>query len=150
MFAPTRNEVRRFFIHAWQKHQANLGLTDLEKMALNIILVHPEYHYTLHPDFMDKDYLPEHGQTNPFLHMSLHLTIAEQLSIDQPHGIRALYLGLCQKAGSEHAAEHWMMDSLVEMIWQSNRNNTPPDVNIYLNGLNKILGLPPDNRPPVR
>jgi hypothetical protein len=143
MFTPSREEVRSFFITAWQKYQTKQALTDLEKIAISIILLHPEYHYVLQPDFLDKAYLPEQDETNPFLHMSLHLTIAEQLAIDQPRGIRSLFLGLCQKAQSEHEAEHMMMDSLIEMIWQANRTNTPLDVNIYLNGLTTLLGQKP-------
>ena len=143
MFTPSRNEVRSFFITTWQKYQAKQRLTDLEDIALNIILAHPEYHYVLQVDFLDKEYLAKHDETNPFLHMSLHLTIAEQLAINQPQGIRSLFLGICQKAPSEHEAEHMMMDSLVEMIWQANRTHSPPDVNIYLDGLTTLLGQKP-------
>jgi hypothetical protein len=143
MFTPSRHDVRSFFMMAWQKHQAGQRLSALEKIAADIILLHPEYHYALQLDFLDKDYLPEHDETNPFLHMSLHLTIAEQLAIDQPKGIRSLFLNLCQKASSAHEAEHMMMDSLIEMMWQANRTHTPPDVDIYLNGLHALLGQKP-------
>lgn len=144
MFTPSRDEVRSFFITSWQKHQHKRPLSDLEKMALTVIFLHPEYHHSLHPDFVDKDYLPERGEVNPFLHMSLHLTIAEQLSINQPYGIRAVFLKICQQTDSQHEAEHLMMESLTEMVWQANRCQTPPDVNIYLRGLYKLVGQDPE------
>ena len=139
MFTPSRDEARSFFIITWQKYRQNQALSDLEKIALSIIVKHPEYQHALQLDFLDKDYLPEHDETNPFLHMSLHLTIAEQLTIDQPIGIRSLFFKLCQKTKSEHEAEHMMMDSLVEMIWQANRAHTAPDINIYLDGLKALV-----------
>lgn len=109
-------------------------------MALEIILKHPEYHHALKLDSLQKNYFPEEGVTNPFLHMSLHLTIKEQLSIDQPYPIRALYLELCQKTQDAHEAEHIMMESLIEMLWQAGQNQSMPDVTIYLTGLASFLG----------
>lgn len=144
MFTPSRNDARSFFIGTWQKYQAQVPLSDLEKIALEIIVKHPEYHYVLDKAFLQKDYFPEEGVTNPFLHMSLHLTIQEQLSIDQPHSIRALYHGLCQKTQDAHEAEHLMMDSLIEMLWQANQQHTPPDVSVYLSGLAQQLGQDTD------
>ena len=65
-------------------------LSAMENMALEVILLHPEYHAMLDDAerYQNKDYLPEMGDTNPFLHMSMHIAIKEQLSIDQPPGIR--------------------------------------------------------------
>ncbi|HWI13021.1 MAG TPA: DUF1841 family protein, partial [Burkholderiales bacterium] len=85
MFNPSRDEARRFFFDTWSKYRSQAPLTDLEKVALQVILLHPEYHAILgDPDrYLDRDYTPEHGQLNPFLHLSLHLAIEEQLSIDQ-------------------------------------------------------------------
>ncbi|MEQ1630253.1 MAG: DUF1841 family protein, partial [Gallionella sp.] len=84
---------------------------------------------------LDKDYSPESGATNPFLHLMMHLTIEEQISIDQPPGIRAHFVRLTRKLESEHDAQHQMMECLSEMIWQAQRNRTQPDAAIYLNCL---------------
>ncbi|SUW53332.1 Domain of uncharacterised function (DUF1841) [Bordetella holmesii] len=92
MFNPSRDQVREFFIETWRKHRATEVLTPLESMALDWILEHPEYHGDLEsPEAMTAEYPVEHGRTNPFLHLSMHLAIAEQLSIDHPRGIRAAY-----------------------------------------------------------
>ncbi|SFN17315.1 protein of unknown function [Formivibrio citricus] len=140
LFTPSRDEARRFFIAVWQKHQTGQPLADLERMTLAILLDHPEYHRYLVEDQVDHDWRPEHGETNPFLHIGMHLAIEEQLSIDQPPGIRPLYQALCQALADEHAARHEMMDGLAEMIWQAQRNRTAPDPAIYLEVLRKKAG----------
>ena len=144
MFNPSREEARRFYFDTWAKYRATQALTDLEKIALGVMLEHPEYHDLLDkPDrYVDRDYLPENGQTNPFLHMSMHLAIQEQLSIDQPAGIRAQHAALCHGTGSDHAAQHEMMDCLGEMIWHAQRHQTGPDPVIYLACLRRKNGQP--------
>jgi len=106
---------------------------------VNVMLEHPEYHATLDdPEhYMDRDFTPESGDTNPFLHMSLHLAIEEQLSIDQPPGIKARYQRILNRTGSPHDAQHVVMECLAEMIWQSQRHNTAPDGVAYLECLDK-------------
>ena len=91
MFAPTRDEARRFLVDAWAKHRAGAPLSALEHMAARLIALHPEYHPIVeHPErYVDRDFGPEGGEANPFLHLALHLAVAEQLGIDQPPGIRA-------------------------------------------------------------
>ncbi len=140
LFTPSRDEARRFFINVWQKHLSGQALADIERMTLAILLDHPEYHRFLHEDLLDHDWRPEHGETNPFLHIGMHLAIEEQISIDQPAGIKALFQSLCQKTGSEHTAKHEMIDGLGEMIWQAQRNNTAPDPMLYLEILRKKAG----------
>src|SRR5512143_2159035 len=108
MFNPTRDQARRFFFDAWEKHKANRPLTPLEAMAADVILAHPEYHAAL-DDWernLDRDYLPEQGDINPFLHLQLHLAVEEQLSIDQPPGILAHYHRLLARDGDPMAAQH--------------------------------------------
>lgn len=143
MFNPSREQARRFYFDTWAKHRASQPLTDLEKIALTVMLLHPEYHSLLDkPDhYVDKDYSPEAGQTNPFLHMSMHVAIHEQLTIDQPQGIREHYKGLCEHTQDQHAAEHEMMDCLGEMIWHAQRHQTNPNPDIYFACLNKKRGL---------
>ncbi|UXY14825.1 DUF1841 family protein [Chitiniphilus purpureus] len=150
LFNPSRDQARRFFIESWRKHHAQVPLTDLEKITVGVLLRHPEYHPYLHPDYLDRDWPPELGQTNPFLHLSMHLAIEEQLSIDQPPGVRDLYSGLCRKFGDEHAALHAMSEGLAEMIWQAQRHGTPPDPNHYLDVLRALLNRPTSGEQPPR
>ena len=134
MFNPSRAEARRFFFDTWRKYGAKETLSALEGTALEIILQHPEYHAMLSdPDnYLDRDYLPEFGETNPFLHMSMHLAIAEQLSINQPTGICDHFKNLLEQCGTAHDAQHITMDCLAEMIWQAQRDQSSPDAALYL------------------
>lgn len=134
MFSPSRDQARRFFFDAWQKFRAGQPLSDLEAIALELMQQHPEYHaiFDSPERYVERDYLPESGEANPFLHLSLHLAIREQVPIDQPRGIAAHYRRLLEKTGSAHDAEHLIMDCLAEMIWQAQRNHTAPDAEIYL------------------
>jgi hypothetical protein len=134
MFSPTRDQARRFLFEAWRKYRDRSVLTDLESLAVGHIAVHPEYHALL-DDFeanVDRDWRPDMGETNPFLHLSMHLAISEQLSIDQPAGIKSAYQRLCARLGDEHRAQHAVMDCLAEMIWRSQRDGLPPDGAAYV------------------
>jgi hypothetical protein len=134
MFTPSRDEARRFVVDAWAKYRAGAPLTGLESMAAGIVALHPEYHAIVEdPDHqLDRDYRPEGGDINPFLHLSLHLAVAEQLGIDQPHGIRTHFERLTLARGDEHAALHAVLDCLGEVLWHAQRHGTPPDAAIYL------------------
>lgn len=134
MFAPTRDEARRFLVDAWRKHRAGAPLSALERMAADLIALHPEYHPIVEePEpHVDRDYGPEGGETNPFLHLALHLAVAEQLSIDQPPGIRAQFERLRAARGDEHAALHAVLECLGEVVWSAQRHGTPPDAALYL------------------
>jgi hypothetical protein len=133
LFNPSRNEARNFLFESWRKHRARELLTPLEDLAAQLIAKHPEYFSVLEDpqQYQGKDYLPEQSAANPFLHLMMHLTIEEQISIDQPAGIRAQFVRLTQKLESEHDAQHRMMECLSEMIWQAQRNRTQPDATIY-------------------
>jgi len=139
MFNPSRDEARRFLFEAWQKFGAGAPLSDLEKIAAALIAKHPEYHATFaEPErFVDRDYSPEAGDTNPFLHLSLHLAVAEQLAIDQPPGIRAQFERIRDARGDEHEALHAVIECLGEVIWQAQRTRTPPDAQLYLTCLDR-------------
>jgi hypothetical protein len=134
LFNPSREEVRKFFFAAWQKYRAARPLTGLESMAVDVMLLHPEYHAVLEmPEhYLEQEYFPEMGETNPFLHMSLHLSILEQLSIDQPPGIATAYQALQHKHGKAHPAQHDLMECLAETVWRAQRENTAPDSAAYL------------------
>ncbi|WP_136418466.1 MULTISPECIES: DUF1841 family protein [Oxalobacteraceae] len=134
MFNPSQHDVRRFFCESYRKARANEILTPMEAIARDWIMQHEEYWEALAEvdAALAKDYSVESGQTNPFLHLAMHLSIAEQISIDQPKGIRAAFLSLAQRLGSEHEAHHQMMECLGEMIWNSQRNGMPPDGVAYV------------------
>jgi hypothetical protein len=134
MFTPSQHDVRRFFCETFRKHEAGEILTPMEAIARDWIMQHPEYR----DDFRDveaalaADYSVDRGQTNPFLHLSMHLSIAEQVSIDQPPGIRAAFVALAQRLDSEHEAHHQIMECLGEMLWKSQRSGLPPDGVAYV------------------
>lgn len=134
MFTPSQHDVRRFFCEAFRKVRTNEILTPLEAIARDWIVRHEEYADALKDvdAALAADYSVERGQSNPFLHLSMHLSIAEQISIDQPPGIRAAFLSLTQRLGSEHDAHHQIMECLGEMIWNSQRNGLPPDGTAYV------------------
>ena len=137
MFTPSRDEVRRFFCSAWKKHQERLPLAGAEIAAADVAARHPEYHALLtQPETaLQREWTPEEGAMNPFLHLSLHLAIAEQLSIDQPPGIRAAYTRLMQRMDA-HAAEHVILECLGEALWEAQQRGGMPDSDSYLD---KIL-----------
>ncbi|HQT81403.1 MAG: hypothetical protein B7Z60_06020 [Ferrovum sp. 37-45-19] len=134
MFDVSRSEVRQFFFDVREKSKRAQPLTALEDMALSIISHHPEYHSLLdQPErFRDKDWSVSEGDSNPFLHLSLHLAIEEQLSIDQPPGIKESYHKLCLALKDEHLARHELLDALTEMVWQAEVNGQPLDNQRYL------------------
>lgn len=143
LFNPSRDEVRTFFFDAWAKFKAQKPLTDLEKIALEVMHMHPEYHAILGApeQFRSQEYFPEFGETNPFLHMSLHLSILEQISINQPIGIADIYQQLKLKYQNEHNAQHNILECLGEVIWQAQRNNTALDANYYVQLLQQKAGI---------
>jgi hypothetical protein len=142
LFNPSRDQVRQFFFEAWRKFRASEALTPLEGMAVQVMQGHPEYHHVLDaPErYREQEYFPEMGETNPFLHMSLHLSIMEQLSIDQPPGIAAAYRTLREKHGDEMTAQHDLMECLAETIWRAQRDRTAPDQMAYLEAIWRVAG----------
>lgn len=142
LFNPSRDEVRDFFFNSWAKFQQQQALTDLEKIAISVIQMHPEYHVILDKpeQFKQQVYFPEQGETNPFLHMSLHLSILEQISINQPIGIAAIYEILQAKYQEEHLAQHEVLDCLGETIWLAQQNKTGLNAAHYLELLHNKIG----------
>ena len=134
MFAPSQFDVRRFFCETLRKHRDGAPLSPMEALAAQWIAEHPEYH----GDLADADaavaaaYAVEDGRTNPFLHLSMHLTISEQCSIDQPRGVRQAVELLAARRGSLHDAHHEVMECLGQMVWASQRSGLPPDGFAYL------------------
>ncbi|MCX8146768.1 MAG: DUF1841 family protein [Azovibrio sp.] len=133
MFTPSRDTARRFLIDAWEKRTQGRPATPLETLAADVIALHPEYHALLaDPAAIERDWAPEDGAMNPFLHLSLHLAIEEQLSIDQPKGIRAALTSRLARHGERHAALHDLLDCLGETLWRAQREQRPPDGQAYL------------------
>ncbi|MCL2161463.1 MAG: DUF1841 family protein [Betaproteobacteria bacterium] len=144
MFNPTREQVREFFIDVWRKYQAKEVLSALETVAAGIVLEHPEYHSLLTgQDAMTREFPPEGGQTNPFLHLSLHLAIEEQLSIDQPPGIRTAFETLRRTRGGRHNAMHDVLECLGETMFKALRDKGSPDGAAYLDSIRRRAGMPP-------
>jgi len=141
MFSPSRDQARRFFIETWAKFRRSELLLGLEQTALDVILLHPEYHRLLEQPgaHLDRDYLPEAGDINPFLHLALHLAVAEQLAIDQPAGIAERFERLRRRSGSEHDALHDIVECLGEVLWQAQRTGATPDERLYLECLQQRL-----------
>ena len=140
LFGQNRDELRRFYVQAWRKHNEGLPIEPLEAMVIDIIAQHPEYHTLLGDEeqALGHDFSPEQGQTNPFLHMGMHIAIREQLSTQRPAGINAAYEALLKRLGDPHEAEHRMMECLGEAMWLAQRNNTPPDELTYLDCLKRL------------
>ena len=134
MFNPNREEVREMFFGAWRKYRAGEPLAGIEALALEVILLHPEYHEAVgQPErSRDKDYFDE---SNPFLHMSLHVALEEQLSIDQPQGIASRFQALLSRFQDRHEALHQALECLAETVWRAQRERAAPDAAAYLDCL---------------
>ena len=139
MFNPSRDQVRQFFFDAWRKHRERQLLTGLDSVAVGVMLLHPEYHRVLDdPErYQDREYRPDAGATNPFLHLSMHLAIEEQLSIDQPPGIKREFARIAARLGERHAACHEVMECLGETVWRAQREAAAPDTLAYLECLKR-------------
>lgn len=134
MFQPSQAQVRQFFCQVHSKSQAGQPLEAIETLASLWIEEHPHYHEDLSDvdAAIARNYDKAQASTNPFLHLSMHLSISEQCSIDQPRGIRQAVELLARRLDSLHAAHHVAMDYLGEMIWESQRSGRPPDGDEYI------------------
>jgi len=134
MFTPSQSDVRRFFCAVFAKSQSGSPMTPLETLAAQWIDEHPEYIADLSDEqaALSKMYAVEDGRSNPFLHLSMHVSLSEQSSIDQPRGIRQALELLTHRRGSLHQAHHEAMECLGRMIWESQRAGRPPDGAAYL------------------
>lgn len=141
MFGNDRTQMRRIFTDAWRKHNSGAPMEVMEKVIAGLIQQHPEYHSILEQaeTAIEKEFLPEAGETNPFLHLSMHISLQEQISTDRPPGITATYRELVLSKGDAHAAEHMMMDCIGQMIWEAQRNNSAPDEQAYLACVKNLL-----------
>ncbi|RZV34258.1 MAG: DUF1841 family protein [Chromatiales bacterium] len=138
MFGQDRNELRQMYADAWRKRCDQQPMAPLEIQIADVIDMHPEYHDDVTDDDLDRDYTPDGGQTNPFLHMGLHLGIREQVATNRPAGISAVHKAVSAKLGDIHAAEHAMIECLAETLWEAQSSNQPPDEAKYLERLQRL------------
>lgn len=137
MYSNNRSDTRQMFFDVWRKLDSEEPMTALESVVADVIRLHPEYHKYLADagKTVDRDWLPEGGDTNPFLHMGMHIAIREQLSIDRPPGVKAAHAALLQTLKDTHGAEHAMLECLAETLWRAQRENRLPDEEAYLSCL---------------
>ena len=143
IFAQDKREMRRIFIDAWRKYRARQPLHDMEQQIANVILLHPEYHTLLanKEAALDNDYTHEQGESNPFLHMGLHIAIREQLATQRPPEVGELYRQLLEKFHDTHAAEHHMLECLGEVLWRAQRDAVEPDLADYVACLRRAVDV---------
>ena len=138
IFGSDRNELRQMYFDAWRKSKTGAMLSPLEAQIATVIEDHPEYQQLMTDAVLDAAFTPEEGQTNPFLHMGLHLAIREQVATDRPPGIAALFNDLLIKTGDAHDAEHRALECLAETLWEAQSGNAMPDEAAYLERLRKL------------
>jgi len=140
IFSNQRQDIRLFFFETWRKYKNQLPLEPLEQQLIDIILQHPEYHYIFDnpEEFIDRDYSPEFGETNPFLHLALHQAIQDQITTNRPTGITSTYQALVKKIGDTHTTEHKIMSILIEALYQAQKQGSF-DERIYLENIKGIL-----------
>ncbi len=136
-----RSSLRRMYVEAWRKHRASLPVEPVEDQIIRVIELHSEYARVLESggDTLDRDYTPEDGQTNPFLHMGLHLAIREQVATNRPAGIANVHRALVGKLGDVHETEHAMIECLGAALWNAQRAGLPPDETAYLESLRRLV-----------
>lgn len=138
MFGQDKDELRRMYVDAWRKSENDEPLSALEAQIAAVVREHPEYQAMLKPELLAADFTPEQGQSNPFLHMGLHLAIRDQLATDRPPGIRNIFNKIVAKSTNAHEAEHKALDCLAETLWEAQRSNAAPDEQAYLERLERL------------
>jgi len=138
-FSQNRNQLRQAYYDAWVKFSQKLPMTMLEQQIARVIEEHPEYHSLINN--IDKDYLPEEGQSNPFLHMGMHLALREQINTNRPAGIQQCFAVLTTRLASPLEAEHQMMECLGHALWLAQQQSAAPNEIEYLNCLKKIADI---------
>ncbi len=138
MYTDNRNAYRQTFFEAWQKHLHHLPVEPLEAQIINIMLAHPEYHalFNQPEKFLNQAFEPEE---NPFMHLSLHLAVREQIQANRPTGITHLYQEVLARFHNAHDAEHELVTTLGQFLWQAQQSGNMPDENAYLETLREAL-----------
>lgn len=133
IFGNDRDALRRMYQDAWQRRRQGLPLEPLADQIATVVEQHPEYQPVLEDaGALKQEWTPEGGQSNPFLHMGMHLAVREHVATDRPKGIRAAFETLARKLGDAHAAEHEVFECLGAALWEAQRSGRPPDDQQYL------------------
>lgn len=140
IFGQDRDELRRMYCDAWADAKRGAVLSPLAAQIVKVIEEHPEYQSFIEHSSIPVEYLPERGQSNPYLHLGLHLAIREQLATNRPAGIREVFEQLAKVSGDPHAAEHAMLECLAESLWDAQRSQRLPDESLYLQRLQQLAG----------
>lgn len=138
-----REATRRYFVEVWKKYQTGLVMQPMDSLIAGVIIQHTEYHDLLEDSntAVEADFSVEEGESNPFLHMGLHISIQEQYSADRPAGFRSLYDRGLESVGDPHMLEHRIMECLGEVLWRAQRDQTMPDEQAYLEGVRRMIEL---------
>jgi len=137
----SRDQLRQMYRAAWQRRRAGLPLEPLQLQIADIIELHPEYQAALErPEILEQDFTVQQGQSNPFLHMGLHLAVRDQLATDRPAGIRMAFEAVAAHLASSHDAEHQLIECLAEALWEAQRAGLPPDEQAYLARVSRLAG----------
>ena len=141
IYTQDREQLRQFWCTAWQKARNHQNLEPLEQLIVQIVIAHPEYHAVLENfnENNSRDWLPIHGESNPFLHLGMHLALQESLATNRPYGIKEIYISLINMNHDSHHTEHLMMECLAEVLWQAQRNQQSPQEINFLNCLKNLL-----------
>lgn len=139
MFVDSRDGARRYLLEVWRKLVERAPLSPLEAVIAGVLERHPEYHELLRDGerVLAQDFGRDEPAHNPFLHLALHVALAEQVGADRPPGVRAIHARLCAE-GDPHEAEHRMIECLAEVLWQAQRSGSPPDEQGYLGALRRL------------
>jgi hypothetical protein len=133
LFPLQRERLRAFYRESWARHRQGLPLEPLQALVAEVVAGHPEYQAMLEPDAPDPDLAAPPGESNPFLHLGLHVAVREQLAADRPPGLRALWSSLLPRfGGGRHRLEHALMQCLAALLWQAQRDGRPPQDEAYL------------------
>ena len=137
MYSQNREQMRLMFQTSWHKFQQKQKLEGVELLIVDVLKQHPEYQTLVSdPATLSEDFVETH-QVNPFLHMGMHITLAEQVGADRPAGIRQIYHQLVGKCSDPHQAEHQMMTCLEHVLWEAQTAGTAPDEQVYLQHLQR-------------
>lgn len=142
MFSNDRDRMRQYYVEVWRKAGSGEALDPMERIVADVIADHPEYQPLLSPGneaVLQRDYTPEEGQTNPFLHMGMHIALREQANADRPPGIRDLIERLATKLGDRLEAEHQLMEPLGQTLWEAQRAGTQPDEMAFMERVRKLV-----------
>lgn len=135
-----RTALRAVWREAWRKHRAGLPLQPLEAQLAELVALHPEYHGALEDDDAGRDWTPEQGQANPYLHLGLHAAVRDGIATDRPAGLRAAFLRIAARCPDGHEAEHRLLECLGETLWEAQRSGLPPDEQAYLARVQRLAG----------